>query len=222
MNDKLNEEIYKRIREIAALKLWDIGAIKINVDEPFRLVSGSYSPIYINCRQVISDTSFMKLFTAFAHFICQRSEIKFDVVAGGETAGIPFAASVAQSFSLPMVYVRKKTKDHGVASLVEGNIKKDSVVLLVEDLITDAGSKIHFIEGIKAAGGIVTDVIVLFERLQGGREELGKIGIKLHSLTDMNEAISLASVFGQIKPQDIQSLDEYLRDAEKWCKVRKL
>lgn len=222
MNIKITEKVLTRISEVAALLLWDVEAIQVNLDNPFQLVSGNYSPIYINCRKVISNPAFMQTFTAFTRILLQDRQVKFEVVAGGETAGIPFAAYVAQSLSLPMVYVRKRAKEHGTASLVEGNIQKGERVLLVEDLITDAGSKLGFIKGIQAVGGFIENVIVLFDRLQGGREALEKQGIQLHAVTDMTTALAVARDANFLPKDHLKSVSEYLEDAREWSKKRGL
>ncbi|MCJ7777660.1 MAG: orotate phosphoribosyltransferase [Sedimentisphaerales bacterium] len=216
MDSKVAQEVILRIREIAAFLLWDIGAIRVNLDEPFKLVSGNYSPIYINCRQAISFPTFMGLFTAFARAICEHRAVDADVIAGGETAGIPFAAYVAQTLSRPMIYVRKSTKGHGLASLIEGQVKEGNRVLLVEDLITDAGSKLHFIDAILAVGGIVNDVLVLFDRGQGGGEALEKRGIRLHKVTDMDTAIAVAQKAGLVSDKDVRSIQDYLSSPRAW------
>lgn len=216
MKTTISKRLFQRMSEIATLLLWENGAIKVDIDRPFKLVSGNYSPIYINCRQVISQTSFMQLFVTAAYFICSRNDLSVDIVAGGETAGIPFASYVAQSQSLPMVYVRKKAKGHGIASQVEGSIEESARVLLVEDLITDGGSKINFINAIRAAGGVVDDTLVLFDRLQGGRELLGKEGIKLHAITDMDTALTVAREAELLSSAHLQSVREYLHDPREW------
>ncbi|MCK4826010.1 hypothetical protein KA005_60240, partial [bacterium] len=117
MIGNIDKHVSKRTSELAALMLWDAEAIMVNLDEPFKLVSGNYSPIYVNCRRVISDPTFMSMFTAIAQLIWKREGIQVNVIAGGETAGIPFAAYLARSLSIPMVYVRKSKKVHGIASL---------------------------------------------------------------------------------------------------------
>lgn len=216
MDSKIAQEVLSRIGEIAAFLLWDVGAIKVSSEQPFRLVSGNYSPIYINCRQVISDPAFMGLFTSFVRMVCQYRAIHADVIAGGETAGIPFAAYVAQTLSRPMIYVRKAKKEHGLASLVEGQLKEGSRVMLVEDLITDAGSKLHFVDAISAARGIVKDIFVLFDRVQGGQEALAKLGVTLHRVTDMNTAITVAQEFGLVSANDVASIQDYLRSPRAW------
>lgn len=217
MTKKLENQILEKMSELVALRLWELEAIKINLKEPFRLVSGNYSPIYVNCRRVISDPSFMALFSAAARMICDRRKIRPDVIAGGETAGIPFAAYVAQALSLPLVYVRKAAKDHGIANLVEGGSVKGKKVLLVEDLITDAGSKIHFIEGIEAVGGISKDVLVLFDRLQGGREALKLTkNVHLFAITDMDASLQAGASCGLISPKDLEAIKSYLSSPKEW------
>jgi len=216
MNNRITEKIFLHIKKITALLLWELGAIKVDIENPFKLVSGNYSPIYINCRKVISDPNFMRLFTAFSSFIIKGNEIEIDMVAGGETAGIPFATYVAESQSLPLVYVRKKTKDHGIASLVEGNIQKSSRVILVEDLITDGGSKINFIDAIIAVGGIIKETLVLFDRHQGGGEVLSAKGVQLYSVTDIDTALNVAENNSLVDKNTIRSVKEYLNDEKKW------
>jgi orotate phosphoribosyltransferase len=200
--------------------LWEIGAIKVNLDDPFKLVSGNFSPIYINCRLVLSEPSFMQLFAGFAKIICERNGILFNLVAGGETAGIPFAAYIAQSQSLPMIYVRKKAKGYGIASQVEGTIHEGQRVLLVEDLITDAGSKINFINAIRAAGGVVEDTLVLFDRLQGGRELLEEVGVRLHIITNMDEVLGAGREAEFLSAENLKAVQDYFQDPSLWHKNR--
>ena len=217
MSNKLIDELFPRIREIAALFLWDIGAIRVNLKEPFTLVSGDRSPIYINCRKAISDPAFMQFFAACAKIVFKQADASVDVIAGGETAGIPFAAFIAQSVSKPLVYIRKKVKSHGIASLVEGQISQGAHVLLVEDLVTDGGSKLHFIEAIRKEGGVVEDALVLFDRLQGGARTLKEIGVKLHAITDMDTALAMAEHIGLFSQEEILAVRDYLKDPGSWC-----
>lgn len=216
MKKGLENQILEKMSEVVALGLWELEAIKINLKEPFRLVSGNFSPIYVNCRSVISDPSFMALFSAAARTICERKRIKPDVIAGGETAGIPFAAYVAQALSLPMVYVRKAAKGHGIANLVEGGSVKGKKVLLVEDLITDAGSKLHFIEGIKEVGGSINHVLVLFNRLQGGGEALESKGIRLYSMSDINVVLEVGVRCKALSRESSAVVAQYLKDPKAW------
>lgn len=216
MNDRVLEQILQGIRRVVSLQLWQLGAIKVNLTEPFQLVSGNYSPIYINCRQLISSPAFVDLFSAAARIVCDCRNIGFDVVAGGETAGIPFAAFLARSFGKPMVYVRKATKDHGISSRIEGTLEPGNRVLLAEDLITDAGSKLSFIEAIREVQATVHDVLVVFDRLQGGKEALAQENIQLHAITDMNIALEVGQAAGRMSSADLASIRGYLREPRDW------
>jgi len=124
---ELRREILRSIRRAAALQLWHLGAVKVNLDQPFKLTSGNYSPIYLNCRQLISSVAFGDLFAAAVRMICDVENVRFDLIAGGETARIPFAAFLARPFGKPIVYVRKGAKEHGLASLVEGSLPPGGV-----------------------------------------------------------------------------------------------
>ncbi len=216
MSETIGERVLQRMKEIISLLLWDAAAIKVSLDEPFKLVSGNYSPIYINCRRVISDPAFMRMFTSVAKILCKQREVEVEVVAGGETAGIPFAAYTADNWWLPMVYVRKAKKQHGMASLVEGSLPGGARVLLVEDLITDGKSKLGFIDSLQAAGAIVEHVLVLFDRLQGGREALRQRGIQLHAVTDMDSSLAVGEAEELVPAAHVDAVRDYIKSPRDW------
>jgi orotate phosphoribosyltransferase len=216
MNRETVDRLGTEFRRIVAMQLWHLGAVKTNLEEPFRLASGNYSPIYVNCRQLISSPSFVHLFAAAAGHLCERDRLSFEVAAGGETAGIPFAAFLAQSLGKSLVYVRKAAKGYGLASRIEGQLKPGARVLLVEDLITDAGSKISFIEAIREAGGTVEDVLVVFDRLQGGAQALRDHGVSLHAISDMEVALEVAADTGVLSESDLGSVKAYLASPREW------
>ncbi|MEL7058708.1 MAG: orotate phosphoribosyltransferase [Acidobacteriota bacterium] len=215
-SDGLNDEILRHLSLSLSLVLWREGAIRVSVDEPFRLASGLLSPIYVNCRQVISVPSFLRLFTAVAGPLLEGAEAEFDAIAGGETAGIPYATALATAVGKPCLYVRKKAKDYGVATRVEGRLEAGWRVLLVEDLITDGGSKIGFLEALRGAGATVSDALVLFDRQQGGAATLAQHGVRLHAATDRTTAFAAASAAGLIDDKARDSVEAYLRDPEAW------
>jgi orotate phosphoribosyltransferase len=210
------------MQRLVALHLWELGAIKINLEKPFKLVSGNYSPIYVNCRQVISSVVFADLFSAATRLLCATRQISYDVLAGGETAGIPLAAFLSRSFGMPMVYVRKEVKEHGIGSRVEGGDVSKRKVLLVEDLITDAGSKISFAQAIRGAGGIVNDVIVIFDRLQGGETVLREHGMTLHAITNMDVALGEAEAIGLLSSHQLEMVRDYLKSPPEWHRKKSL
>lgn len=212
----LEPSIFSSLSRSIALLLWQMQSIKVNVSEPFVLRSGLRSPIYVNCRDLISSPLFADLFGVMARMIIERRQIQFDIVGGGETAGIPMAAFLARTFGKPMLYVRKESKGYGTKSRIEGRCPEGSRVLLVEDLITDAGSKLSFIEALRGAGAIVEDVLVVFDRQQNGAGALKNINVRLHSACDMEKMLEIGGSEAGLHPTDLRNVRRYLSDPAKW------
>jgi orotate phosphoribosyltransferase len=209
------------MREIARL-LIEIESVLIRPEEPFHLASGRLSPVYVDCRRLISFPEARNAVTkAFAEIA--RREIgldAFEVIAGGETAGIPFAAFLAWELNRPMVYVRKAPKGHGRSNQIEGVLEEGQRVLLVEDLVTDGRSKLAFKEGIERAGGVVEHCLCIFEYyselagLAEARSRLKEHGLELHSLTNWDELLELMLGEGQITSAQQEQILAFLRDPE--------
>ena len=150
-------------REVARM-LIEIGAVHFNSREPYTFTSGLKSPVYIDCRKLIS---YPRIRSALMDFGCSaiirdNGYECFDAVAGGETAGIPFAAWIADRLALPMQYIRKKPKGFGRNAQIEGDLREGARVLFVEDLTTDGGSKFRFAEAIRNAGAQCTASFSIF------------------------------------------------------------
>ncbi len=218
----LADPILGRLRQAIALYLWRLEAVRVAPEEPFRLASGNYSPIYVNCRRVISEPGFMQLFRAAAQLLLESRGVAACAVAGGETAGIPFAAYLAQALARPMVYVRKKAKGYGIASRVEGHLEQGARVLLVEDLITDGGSKLGFLDAVAEAGAEISDVLVLFDRQQGGAELLAGRGVTLHALADRASTLAVGEEAGVLAAEASGVVEAYFADPEGWHRERGL
>jgi orotate phosphoribosyltransferase len=150
--------------ELMAKMLWEIGAVHFSADKPYKLSSGMMSPVYIDCRKLLSYPRVRSAIMDFAVSTLLRDAgfEKFDCIAGGETAGIPFAALLADRLALPMIYVRKAPKGHGRNAQIEGHMPEGSRVLVIEDLTTAGGSMFKFINAIRAAGGVVDHGMALF------------------------------------------------------------
>lgn len=150
--------------ELMAKMLWEIGAVHFSADKPYKLSSGMMSPVYIDCRKLLSYPRVRSTIMDFAAATIVREAgfEKFDCIAGGETAGIPFAALLAERLGLPMIYVRKKPKGHGRNSQIEGHMPEGTRVLVIEDLVTVGGGMFTFIDAIRAAGGLVDHGMSLF------------------------------------------------------------
>jgi len=156
---------------LMAKMLWEIKAVHFRADQPYKLSSGMMSPVYIDCRKLISYPRIRSAVMDFAAatILSEAGFEQFDCVAGGETAGIPFAAFLSERLSLPMIYVRKAPKGHGRNAQIEGEMKEGARVLVIEDLTTAGGSMFTFIDAIRAAGGVF-----LLRYLSGSRDKVRK------------------------------------------------
>jgi len=174
------------IKNIAVL-LADVGAIKFGA---FTLASGKKSPYYIDLRVIPSyPTEFNRLTEFFAQWLSEHTEVTFNRIAGIPTAGISFATALSIRLGVPLLYVRSKPKQYGRQQRVEGVLKSDDHVLVIDDLITDGGSKIDAVHALREAGAKVTDVLVVVDRQQGGAEQLKKEKLTLHALAPISELI---------------------------------
>ena len=206
----------ERLRRQVARVFWEAEAVRVDSERPFELASGNRSPIYINCRLLISDPRFMRLYTRAARAVLGSADVSLDAVGGGETAGIPYAAYLASDLDLPMLYVRKQAKGYGIASKVEGRLEPGWRVLLVEDLVTDGGSKLGFIEALRAGGATVADALVLFDRRQGGERLLAEHGVRLHSVTDLATTLEVGEADARLSSEASAEVERYLSDPAGW------
>jgi orotate phosphoribosyltransferase len=143
---------------------------------------------------------------------------QIDVIAGGETAGIAYAAFVAQALRKPMIYVRKEPKGYGKSSQIEGVLTPGQRVLLVEDLVTDGGSKLNFKRGIENAGGIVRHCLCVFEYfseeagLHRAREILRENGIELHALVNWDDVLSVVREQKTFTEQEVATVLQFFAE----------
>ena|SRR3989338_1967436 len=204
-----NIKTVKKFKESIERVLWDVKAVQISAERKFTLASGKLSPIYIDCRKLISYPNAMDLIAARAKELMDKSIGKVDVLAGGETAGIPFAAWIAAKLGMKMIYVRKGAKEYGTGKQIEGEFERGSKVLLVEDLITDGGSKISFIDGIRNSGGRINDCLVVFDREEGGAEKLNGVGVKLRALTTLSKTLEFGLRNKYITQKEFEVVKNY-------------
>ena len=213
--------IDRRVR--ASELLLDIGAVHCNIERPFIFTSGWASPVYVDCRRLISTPRQRREIIQLAAEEIDRSigRNQFDLVAGGETAGIPFAAWLADYFFLPMIYVRKKPKEVGRLAQIEGTLEPGKRVILVEDLTTDAKSKMNFCRALKRAGAIVEHAVVIFYYgvYPEAEKNLQEVGVCLHALTDWRTTLEVAEARGYFSVQEAQVVREFLDTPEAWSKA---
>lgn len=206
--------------EIIAEKLIDIESVKFSFENHFTLTSGLKSPVYVDCRKIISflDEREFIMNEALNYFV--KNKIKFDLVAGGETAGIPYAAIISEKIKKPMVYIRKKPKGFGQNQQIEGNFKEKQKAILIEDLATDGGSKVVFVEAMRKAGLIVNDIFVIFyyDIFNLENSVLSKLNVNIHSLCTWKDIISVIEKKNSYKENDIKNLKKFLSNPDDWRK----
>jgi orotate phosphoribosyltransferase len=145
-----------------------------------------------------------------------------DAIAGGETAGIPFAAWIADRLSLPMLYVRKQAKGFGRNAQIEGELKDDARVLLVEDLASEGTSKLNFVRAIRQAGGEINHTFVIFNYgiFPHTESSLAAEGITLHALATWWDVAATAQKLGRFEAGQYDKVRSFLEDPENWPATR--
>jgi orotate phosphoribosyltransferase len=142
-------------------------------------------------------------------------------VAGGETAGIPFAAWMADRLMLPMQYVRKKPKGFGRNAQIEGHIEPGHRVLLVEDMTTDGRSKVNFCKALREAGAIVEHVFVFFfyDIFPEGKQIMRELGVTLHALATWWDVLEAAKKSGTFDKGKLREVEKFMKDPAAWSKA---
>ena len=208
------------IAETVAKMLLEIEAVHFRADEPYKFTSGLASPVYIDGRKLISYPRIRSAIMDFAASVIYRNVgfEQFDVVAGGETAGIPFAAWLSDKMALPMIYVRKKPKGFGRDAQIEGSLPEGSRVLLVEDLTTDGGSKVKFAEALGAAGANTTDTFAVFyyDIFPDTPQRLLDAGMRLHYLATWWDVLAVCKAEKRYSPETLASVESFLNEPLKW------
>src|SRR4029453_10077976 len=184
------------IADMTAKMMLEVKAVHFSEGKPFIFTSGWASPVYIYCRKLISFPRVRSTLIDFATATIVREAgfEQFDIVAGGETAGIPFAAWIADRLALPMQYIRKKPKGFGRNAQIEGDVVEGARTLLVEDLTTDGKSKINFVQALRDAGALVTDTFVVFHYgiFPQSPTNRANIGVRLHALATWWDVLRVA------------------------------
>jgi orotate phosphoribosyltransferase len=209
--------------ELTARMLIEVGAIEFRPAQPFVFSSGWASPVYIDGRALISFPRLRRALTALAVAKITR-EIGFErieAIAGGETAGIPFAAWIAEALALPLFHVRKVGAEGG--ERLEGDLRLGRRVLLVEDLTTDGGSKLDFAAALRDAGAEVrhTFVVFFYDIFPGVRERLAAAGLQLHHLATWRDVLAVARRGGVIDldRSGLDAVETFLDDPIAWSAV---
>jgi len=210
------------MKQTIAKNLLEIKAVYLQPNDPFTWSSGLKSPIYCDNRLTLSFPSIRTQIAEGLIDLIKEHYPDVEVIAGTATAGIPHAAWVSDKMDLPMVYVRSKAKGHGKGNQIEGQVKQNQKVVVVEDLISTGGSAITAVEALREAGCEVLGIVAIFTYdLALGKSKLEEANIKAQSLCDYDTLVEVAAKEGYVTEQDISKLKMWREDpsSERWLDV---
>jgi len=203
--------------EVARI-LIDIESVKFSFESPFTLTSGHKSPVYVDCRKIISYTKERNKILDYAEQYLIQNKLSFEILAGGETAGIPYAAFLAERLQKPMIYIRKKQKGFGKNQQIEGNFIDSQKAILIDDLATDGGSKVIFIEVLRKFNINVSDIFVIFyyDIFDISKTPLATLDVKIHYLCKWKNIIDIVQKNEILSNNEIENLKFFLTEPKKW------
>ncbi len=199
-------------RDIAAILL-EVGAVSINVANPFTYASGARSPIYCDNRVLMSHPSRRReVIRQWASLLDRQIGAgNFEVLAGVATSGIPFCAWLAEALDKPMVYVRDAAKAHGKGQQVEGVLQPGQRAVVIEDLVTTGRSALATVEGLRAAGAVAQHCAAIFTyESPAAVAAFFQAGVGLHTLSRISVLIEVATANGRISPADAAAVGAWL------------
>ena len=209
--------------ETTARILLDTRSILFRPEEPFFFSSGWASPVFVDCKRLISfplaRNTLIEL--AIRKIVEAVGYEALDVIAGGEVAGVPFAAMIADRLHLPLVFVRKQAKGFGPTSQIEGVLEAGKRVLLVEDLTTDGRSKALFCNGLRKAGADVRHVFVIFKYgiFDHSVRDLDSLGVAMSSLATWTDVLEVARRRSDFDEATLKEIEAYVADPIGWSEA---
>ncbi len=193
-----------------AQDLLKIRAVFFRPDEPFIWASGIKSPVYCDNRLTLTAPEVRTDVENGLAQVIRENYPEAEVLMGTSTAGIAHAAITAHILGLPMGYVRSGHKDHGRGNQIEGRLEPGQKVVVVEDLISTAGSVLEVVDVLREAGAEVLGIVSIFTYgMQKGLDRLAAAGVKNISLTNFDVIAAVAAETGYIKPEDVQRLIKF-------------
>jgi orotate phosphoribosyltransferase len=207
----------QKIAQHVAKLLLDSQSIMINTKEPFTYTSGKIGPTYCDMRRLISLPTERKIIMDYSAELIKPLGV--DYLAGGETAGIPYAAFLAERTDLPMLYVRKKPKGHGRMAQIEGHMEGDNAnVMLIEDLMTVGTSQKIFVDALRAVQAKIEHSFVIFsyDIYPQSKVNLREMGITCHALTNWWAVLDTVKSENYFDSETIASLEEFLNAPNEW------
>lgn len=197
----------------------EIGAIRINAQQPFTWASGNKMPIYNDNRLLLGNAEHRALIARGFQNLLKKCSAEIEVIAGTATAGIPHATTLADLLQAPLIYVRSTAKSHGMGNKIEGVLKQNQKVLVIEDLISTGGSAVDAITAIREAGGIVDHCFSIFSYgFPEAAERFKNISCQIHSILNFSELLQVAQSTQNLAPDDIDTLRSWKEAPFQWGK----
>lgn len=207
----------KTVERLLAEKLLKISAIKLQPENPFVWASGWNSPIYTDNRRTLSYPEVGTFIKVELCRVIMENFGEVDAIAGVATGAIAQGALVAETLGLPYVYVRSAPKDHGLENLIEGNLKPGQKVVVIEDLISTGGSSLKAVEAIRNAGCEVIGMAAIFTYgFPVAARKFKSAQVELITLSNYNAMLETALETNYIKPEDLETLQEWRKDPASW------
>ena len=207
----------KTVERLLAEKLLKISAIKLQPENPFVWASGWNSPIYTDNRRTLSYPEVRTFIKVELCRVIMENFGEVDAIAGVATGAIAQGALVAETLGLPYVYVRSAPKDHGLENLIEGNLKPGKKVVVIEDLISTGGSSLKAVEAIRNAGCEVIGMAAIFTYgFPVAARKFKSAQVELITLSNYNAMLETALETNYIKPEDLETLQEWRKDPASW------
>lgn len=207
----------KILDTLLAEKLMQINAIKLQPDSPFAWATGWNSPIYTDLRMTLSYPEVRNLIKVEMARLIMENFGDAEVIAGIATGAIAHGALVADSLALPMVYVRSTPKDHGLENLIEGDIKPNQKVVLIEDQLSTGNNCMKCLNTVREAGGIVLGAVVIFDyQFSQAAKALRRAKLPYITLTNFETMMDVALDSGRINDADADTLNQWHSDPENW------
>jgi orotate phosphoribosyltransferase len=205
------------IHRLTAEKLLKIKAVKLQPSNPFTWASGWKSPIYCDNRKLMSYPSirnFIKI--QFARIILEKYP-QVDAIAGVATGAIAPGALVADLLGIPFVYIRSTPKDHGLENLIEGDLKPNQKVVVVEDLVSTGGSSLKAVEAIRRDGSDVLGMVAIFTYgFPIAQKSMKEARVELTTLCDYDAILDEALRTDYIDQAELKILQDWRKEPEKW------
>ncbi len=202
-----------------AQAILQIGAVGFKPRQPLTFKSGIISPVYVDNRRFPFHPEAWQVVIDGFQALIDDQQLDFDVIAGIETAGIPHSAALGFAMQRPSVFVRKKIKDHGTKSRVEGGTVTGKKVVLLEDLVTTGGSSLAGVEALRADGAVVEDCLIIVDYgFKEAQQAFAKAQVALHALTSFPVILAEAEARNLLNNEDKKLVENWLSDPWGWGK----